>query len=319
MTLTVRRFAFALFACLAGLAASELIYRSVVCRDLIGRTFGRGHLIALAQGNGVYEIDLRRETAADDSPDDAASHRLAIDAALRALSRKEHVTASKVARECDLVRWQFGNERAFVERMRANGFSRESLWTAATDNLKARQWIEKRLASQIAVTEEECREFYRTHRDAFALPLRLRASHLFLAAPPETPPEVVESKRLLIESLSQRIAQGEDFSDLVAEASEDEATKWRGGDLGFFASSRMLPEFFAAVTNLPVGGLSKPIRSHLGFHIVQLTAIEPARVIPFEEARAEITGILQNEQRRFLTGELTAKLTREAEYFGVAR
>ena len=315
----MRRFAFALFVCLAGFAASELIYRSAVCRDLIGRTFGRGHLIALAEGNGVYEIDLRRERAAGDSPDDAASRRLVIDAALGALSRKEHVTVSKVARECDLVRWQFGTERAFVEKMRATGFSKESLWTFAANNLKARQWLETRLASEITVTEEECRVFYRTHGEAFALPPRLRASHLFLAAPPETPPEDVESKRLLIESLSQRIEQGEDFSDLVAEASEDEATRWRGGDLGFFASSRMLPEFFAAATNLPIGGLSKPVRSHLGFHIVQLTAIEPARVIPFEEARAEITNLLQNEQRRFLTGELTAKLTRAAEYFGVAR
>jgi peptidyl-prolyl cis-trans isomerase C len=315
----VRRFAFALFVCLAGFAASELIYRSAVCRDLIGRTFGRGHLIALAEGNGVYEIDLRRERAAGDSPDDAASRRLVIDAALGALSRKEHVTASKVARECDLVRWQFGTERAFVGKMRADGFSKESLSIAATNNLKARQWLETRFASEITVTEEECRVFYRTHGEAFALPLRLRASHLFLAAPPETPPEDVESKRLLIESLSQRIEQGEDFSDLVAEASEDEATRWRGGDLGFFASSRMLPEFFAAATNLPVGRLSKPVRSHLGFHIVQLTAIEPARVIPFEEARADIRNLLQNEQRRFLTGELTAKLTRAAEYFGVAR
>jgi parvulin-like peptidyl-prolyl isomerase len=105
----------------------------------------------------------------------------------------------------------------------------------------------------------------------------------------------------------------------VAEASEDEATKWRGGDLGFFASSRMPPEFFAAVTNLPVGGLSKPVRSHIGFHIVQLTAIEPARVIPFEEARGEIIGSLQNEQRRMFTGELTAQLSRDGEYFGVAR
>jgi hypothetical protein len=317
----VRKFALALFVCLAGLAASELIYRSAVCRDLVGRTFGRGHLVALVQGRGVYEIDLHREMVADDSPDGArdASHRLAIDAALRALSGKEHVTASKVARECDLVRSQFGNERTFIERMRVNGVSRKSLSTAAADNLKARQWIERRLTSRMAVTEEECRQFYRTHRDAFALPRRLRARHLFLAAPPETPPEVVESKRLSIESLSQRVAQGEDFSDLVAEASEDEATKWRGGDLGFFASSRMLPEFFAAVTNLPVGGLSKPVRSHIGFHIVQLTAIEPARVIPFEEARAEITNLLQNERRRFFTGELTAKLTRDGKYFGVAR
>ena len=317
----MRRLTFALLVCLAGLGASEWIYRSVVSRDLIGRIFGRGHLVALAHGNGVYEIDLRREKTADDSPAEIknATNRLAIEAALRGLSGKERVAAHKVAKECDLVRWQFENDKAFSKTMRATGFSKQSLTIAAADNLKARQWIEEWLASRITVTEEECRGFYHTHRDAFALPRRLRASHLFLAAPAETPSEDVESKRLLIESLSQRIEQGEDFSDLVTEASEDEATKWRGGDLGFFASSRMLPEFFAAATNLPVGGLSKPIRSPLGFHIVQLTAIEPARLISFEEACAEILNALQNEQRSRLADGLTAKLTEETEYFGVAR
>jgi parvulin-like peptidyl-prolyl isomerase len=315
----VRKFALVLFVGLAGFGTSEVVYRSAACRDLIGRTFGRGHLIALAQGNAVYEIDLGREKAADDSSAEAASHRLVIDAALRALSRKEQVAPSKVARETDLVRSQFGNERAFLGRMQANGFSRQSLSAAATENLKARQWLEQRLVSQIAVTEEEGREFYRTHHDAFILPVRLRASHLFLAAPPETPFEVVEAKGQMIEALSQRIAQGGDFTDVVVEASEDETTRWRAGDLGFFASSRMLPEFFAAMQNLPVGELSKPVRSHLGFHLVRVTAVESARTISFEEARAEIIGILQNEQRRSRAGELMAEITREAKYFGVTR
>jgi parvulin-like peptidyl-prolyl isomerase len=203
--------------------------------------------------------------------------------------------------------------------MWANGFSKRSLETFVTDNLKARQWIEKRVAGQIAVTDEECREFYRTNRDAFFLALRLRANHLFLAAPPETPPEMIESKRFLIETLSQRLAKGEDFSSLVTEASEDEATRWRGGDLGFFASSRMLPEFFAAATTLRVGEVSKPVRSRLGFHIIQLTAIEPARVLPFEEVRAEIISVLQSNHRLLLTDQLTVQLTRDAEYFGAAR
>ena len=122
----MRRFTFVLLVCLAGLGASEWIYRSVVCRDLIGRIFGRGHLVALAHGNGVYEIDLRREKTADDSPAEIenATHRLAIEAALRGLSGKEHVAAHKVAKECDLVRWQFENEKAFLKGCERTGLSK---------------------------------------------------------------------------------------------------------------------------------------------------------------------------------------------------
>jgi peptidyl-prolyl cis-trans isomerase D len=89
----------------------------------------------------------------------------------------------------------------------------------------------------------ECRAFYDARPKNFAQPLRLRASHLFLAAPMETPPPIIETKRELIESLSVRLARGEKFSDLVEAASEDEATKNRGGDLSYFSAFRMPPDF----------------------------------------------------------------------------
>jgi parvulin-like peptidyl-prolyl isomerase len=103
------------------------------------------------------------------------------------------------------------------------------------------------------------------------------ASHLFLAAPMETPPTIIDAKRELIESLSVRLARGKKFSDLVAAASEDEATKSRGRDLGYFSAFRMPPDFFGAVTKLRVGQISPPIRTRLGFHIVQLTDSKPAQ------------------------------------------
>jgi hypothetical protein len=45
----------------------------------------------------------------------------------------------------------------------------------------------------------ECRAFYDARPENFAQPLRLRASHLFLAAPMETPPPIIDAKRELIE------------------------------------------------------------------------------------------------------------------------
>ena len=141
--------------------------------------------------------------------------------------------------------------------------------------------------AETAVTEKECRDFYEAHRALFTQPVRFRAAHLFLAAPAETPPEVVESKRELIDALAVRLSRGETLPQLAAEASEDEATKTRGGDLGFFSSARMAPEFFAEVEKLAAGRRSNPFRSHLGFHIVEVAEIRPARVLGFDEARAE--------------------------------
>jgi parvulin-like peptidyl-prolyl isomerase len=150
----------------------------------------------------------------------------------------------------------------------------------------------------VYVMPAECRAFYDARPENFAQSLRLRASHLFLAAPMETPPPIIDAKRELIESLSVRLARGEEFSDLVAAASEDEATKNRRGDLGYFSAFRMPPDFFGAVTKLRVGRISPPIRTWLGFHIVQLTDSKPAQQLPFDQARAEISATLESEKRQ---------------------
>lgn len=140
------------------------------------------------------------------------------------------------------------------------------------------------------------------------------ASHLFLAAPMETPPTIIDAKRELIESLSVRLARGEKLSDLVAAASKDEATKSRGGDLGYFSASRMPPDFFAAVTKLRVGQISPPIRTRLGFHIVQLTDSKPAQQLLFDQARAEIS-----EKRQGPIKTLIVDLCARAECFSATR
>jgi len=99
------------------------------------------------------------------------------------------------------------------------------------------------------------------------------------------------------EALAPRIANGENFSELVATASEDQATKTRGGDLGFFSEFRMPPDFFAAVVKMHVGEISKPIHTRLGFHIIQLADRKQARRMTFDEARGEIGLTLENEKR----------------------
>ena len=84
------------------------------------------------------------------------------------------------------------------------------------DYLRARDWIEQQMISQSDAREDECRNFYDTHPQNFMQRARFRASHLFLAAPPETPPEVVESKEKVIKNLADRMRHGEKLGELAA-------------------------------------------------------------------------------------------------------
>ena len=50
-------------AWVAGIACGRLVHRSPAFRNAIGICCGRGHLLAIAQGEGIYEVDLRRALA----------------------------------------------------------------------------------------------------------------------------------------------------------------------------------------------------------------------------------------------------------------
>jgi parvulin-like peptidyl-prolyl isomerase len=228
---------------------------------------------------------------------------------LRRAARKERVDAASVDRELSLCRAQFGSDQTFLSELQANGLSMTSLREEVADQLRSLRWLEEQVAAEKAVTEQEGRAYYESHRALFTQPVRFRASHLFLAAPAETPPEIVQSKRELIDSLALRLSRGETLPALAAEASEDEATKSRGGDLGFFSSPRMPPDFFTEVEKLAAGERSKPFRSHLGFHIVEVAEVRPARVLSFEEARAEVSLARANERRTLIAGRLADMLS----------
>src|SRR5438045_9200153 len=136
------------------------------------------------------------------------------------------------------------------------------------DYLRARDWIEQQMIAQSDAREDECRNFYDTHPQNFMQRARFRASHLFLAAPPETPPEVVESKEKVIKNLADRMRHGQKLGELAAVASEDEATKTRGGDLGFFSESRMPSAACKKINKMSVSQFINDNFSHFNTPIV---------------------------------------------------
>ncbi|HEY2614398.1 MAG TPA: peptidylprolyl isomerase, partial [Chthoniobacterales bacterium] len=225
----LRFFCLIALACLAGLFGSELICRRPGLRDWAGCKLGRGHLIAIANGRGLYANDL------EDREGMSARDWIATEN-LRRTSAEERIDSALIDREIALIRAEFRDEAAFAEALHSQDLSVDSLREIAADHIRSLQWLEKKIAPETLVAERECRDFYETHRELFLQPMRFRASHLFLAAHAETPTEVVEAKSKAIQELSRRLSRGEDFSKLVAEVSEDEATKTRGGDLDFFSA-----------------------------------------------------------------------------------
>ena len=287
----------------AGAMLGEFCSRSVLCRDLLGVRCGRGHLLAIVKGRGFYESDI-------DSADRAHLSQLIVGENLAYFARTQVIGKQDIAREFSLLRAQFGNEHAFANAMRASELSGPKLRLKIKRRLQAERWIEEQISGKTTASEEECRVFYETHAERFIIPARWRASHLFLAAPEETLPEVSQEKRSTIESLRTRIARGENLAVLAAEFSEDEATKRRQGDLGVFSEARMPPEFIEHLAAMKIGQLSEVVESLLGYHLVQVAEVKAPEKLRFEDAKSEIVTVLAGAQRRNAVSELISALNR---------
>ena len=73
------------------------------------------------------------------------------------------------------------------------------------------------------------------------------------------------------QTLAARLAGGADFAELAADASDDAATRRRGGDLGWFSADTYGTAFGMQVAALSDGQASAPFRTDAGWVIVQRT------------------------------------------------
>jgi parvulin-like peptidyl-prolyl isomerase len=117
-----------------------------------------------------------------------------------------------------------------------------------------------------------------------------------------------------MEAITVRLAAGEDFAAVVAQNSEDDATKLRGGELGYLSAKRMPPDFVEAAAKLRPGEISKPVRTRLGFHILKLIDIQAPRQQTFDEVRGDVAIEVANDKRRIALQKLSAGLAATASY-----
>ena len=94
------------------------------------------------------------------------------------------------------------------------------------------------------------------------------------------------------EEVARRAKAGEDFDALIAASNEDPGME-NSPDGYVFTEGEMVDEFYQGAKALDVGGISDPIRSSYGWHIIERL---PLRDADFESVRATIEQNLFSDQ-----------------------
>lgn len=113
---------------------------------------------------------------------------------------------------------------------------------------------------------------------------------------------LVETEEEALE-IATALEEGADFAQTARERSTGPSGP-NGGNLGWFSSGRMVKPFEDAVVAMEVGGISAPVQTQFGWHVITLNDTRNLATPELEEVRAQLTQQVQREAADARVAEL---------------
>ncbi|MCK5834066.1 peptidylprolyl isomerase [bacterium] len=174
-------------------------------------------------------------------------------------------------------RWQtlvegYGGETALAEALEAEGFSVDSFKKKTRQQIKdfllKQRYIEKNFG-RVDVVQEDVDEFYTLFKDSLpTAPAEVEFDGIIIEL-------IADSSRIKkaftkIDDALDKIANGEDFSKIAVEVSEDATTAEKGGLLGNFARGDLLPALDSVAFTLDYEVIGGPVKTPMGYHLLKV-------------------------------------------------
>lgn len=201
---------------------------------------------------------------------------------LRMESDKQEIQISEedVGKEIEEMAEQYGGEEAFNQIMNMYGYDVEDI----KEDVKMSLMIEGLIKPRIDISQDEIKEYFDKNMQEFEIEEQVEVNHI-----------LVETEDIAAE-VKGKLDDGADFAELAKEYSTDESTKDFGGALGAVKRGEMVTEFEKAAFSLQEGGISQPVNTEYGYHIIQVKGRIEAQEADFEQSRGEIEKILLNSR-----------------------
>ncbi|MEX3776974.1 peptidylprolyl isomerase [Pseudomonas sp. MYb118] len=191
-------------------------------------------------------------------------------------------------------------EKAVLEQADAQGWRQrpeiEQQTRAATEQIVFRNYLQS--VSQVPAdypSAAELQQAYDAGKAEWVTPAMYRVSQIFLAV---NDAQSLEAVRKQAQELSRKAqAAPAEFAALATQYSQDRESAQRGGDTGMQPLQQLVPEVRSAVARLKVGGVSEPVQSQAGLHVIKLTELQPSRVATLDELRDRLTQALRAQRQ----------------------
>lgn len=138
---------------------------------------------------------------------------------------------------------------------------------------------------------------YQANRASFLKPARARLAQILVRVAPDAPKaEADKAEARAKEAATKAAAAGADFAALAKTYSEDTPSNQNGGEVGWLDMPGLMDDVRAAIAGLPVGGVSKPVKTRFGWQIVKVLEREEESVRPLDEVSPALANALRRKK-----------------------
>jgi peptidyl-prolyl cis-trans isomerase SurA len=213
---------------------------------------------------------------------------------------------------------KFTSDEQFQAAVRQEGMTMAEFRDRLERNFIVHQVQQQEVMQRVSLTEQEGREYYKTHQPEFLKPSTIVVREILMSVPTQTQggqqvvnAGIADDVKDKINAIRARALKGEDFTALVKEASES-PSKANGGLVPPINEADLAPEVRAVFDKLQVGDITEPLLTVKGYSIFKLDSRTPAVVEDFEKVRDQILDKVSGERMDVETKKYIEKLRAQA-------
>jgi len=156
-----------------------------------------------------------------------------------------------------------------------NGWTIESFRNNIKNQLIVHKLEGRDVASHVSISQEEVDDFIRSHMAHGQAFSQYHLADIFIALPSTPTPKEIRAAKLKAQDVLEQLKKGKNFHELaIAKSTGSQALQ--GGDMGWKKLAELPGAIANKVVNMNPSGVTEPIRTPNGYHVIKLLGIQRA-------------------------------------------
>lgn len=198
----------------------------------------------------------------------------------------------------DMVAQQNNVTRSeMLSALAKDGITHEQFRSELRTQLMLQRLRERETSGRVKVSELEIDQYLRKQQQGsgansgFAPGTEINLANILIAVPENASPVQVSEREVRARSVTEQARAGGDFAALAKQFS-DAPDAAQGGEMGLMPTNRYPELFLQATARVAVGGVTDPVRSGAGFHVL--------KVLGKGESETSAVSVVQSHARHIL-------------------